>query len=113
MVIDKNQRLSKQTPYVANNKHVTGCGFILPYEYIQQYLCYTDKHYNDEGFYEDKAWFDWAKENNITILNTIPSLIQHLGDESLIFKDKTLIRRTKFYKENPQANWNSKLIMTL
>lgn len=111
MVINKNPTLVNQTPYIANSKHVTGCGFILPYKYISQYIRWAEKHCHDAHFYEDHAWFDWAKENNVTILNTIPALIQHLGDDSLIFKDKTLIRRTNFYEENPQANWNSPLIM--
>lgn len=111
IVTDKNQELAKRTPYIANNKHVTGCGFILPYKYIQPYLSFAEQRKNNRNFYEDNAWFDWAMENNITILNTIPALIQHLGDDSLVFKDKTSIRRTKFYEENPQANWCSKLIM--
>lgn len=111
IVTDKNQELAKQTPYIANSKHITGCGFILPYEYIKQYISYAEAHKNDKDFYEDRAWFNWANENNITILNTIPALIQHLGDDSLVFKDKTFIRRTKFYQENPKANWSSKLIM--
>ena len=111
IVLDNNPNLVNQTPYVENGRHVTGCGFILPYQYIRPYLCYAEEHCHDKWFYEDQAWFDWAKENKITILNTIPALIQHLGDESLIFKDKTLIRRTNFYEENPQANWSSQLIM--
>lgn len=111
MVINKNKNISNKTPYIANSSFISGCGFILPYEYIPRYLSYAEAHKNDEGFYEDHAWFDWAMENNITILNTIPALIQHLGDNSLVFKDNVAIRRTKFFEENPKANWNSKLIM--
>lgn len=110
MVIDANKDIVGTTPYVANSKHVTGCGFILPCKYIQSYLNWAEERCHKD-FYEDEAWFKWAKDNGVTILNTIPALIQHLGDESLVFKDNALIRRTEFYEENPRANWDSTLIM--
>lgn len=113
MVIDKNKEMASITPYIANDKYVTGCGFILPYQYIQQYLLYAENYCNRNYMCEDQAWFAWAKKNNITILNTAPAIIQHIGDESILFQGKTPIGRTKFYEEYPQANWGSKFIMSI
>lgn len=92
------------TPYI-RAASVTGCGFIFPIECIQPYLDWVP-----DNAIEDVALFTWAQQNKYMIVNTIPSLIQHIGDESVLVK-RAPIRRTKYFQENPVANWKSKIII--
>jgi hypothetical protein len=96
------------TPYIQNNSAVSGAGFIFPVKYTESYLFWC-QGYNNENIAEDVAMFSWAGVKKIPILNTVPSLIQHIGDESVLLKDAP-IRRTKYFQENPVANWESKII---
>lgn len=45
----------------------------------------------------------------IPILTTIPAIIQHIGDVSVIDPSKP-IRRTQYFERDPVANWASQKI---
>ena len=46
----------------------------------------------------------WATENGVPIINTVPSLVQHIGDESLVgFKEKRIAQ--DFVKSPPLTGW--------
>lgn len=103
--------LKGKTPYVRNRYWITGCGFIIPTKYISPYLEYAESIKYEKDFLEDTALFRWAENNNIIILNTVPALIQHLGEQSLVFGANAINRTTKYYEENPIANWKTKLVI--
>ena len=106
------RELVGKTPYVRNNWYTTGCGFILPIKYIPKLLEHWDYECkSNPKFTEDSSLFKWALLNRIMILNTVPALVQHLGNESLVSGARAKIRITKHYKENPIANWKSKTII--
>jgi hypothetical protein len=92
------------TPYLEASMP-SGCGYILPVQHMKNFAKAVHK-----DAIEDVALFGWARKNNILILNTVPALIQHIGDESIIYK-KAPIRRTRYFEENPIANWKSKIII--
>lgn len=104
-------KLKGQTPYIRNRYWITGCGFIIPTKYIPLYLDYAESTKYDKDFLEDTALFNWANENDITILNTAPALIQHLGEQSLVFGKDSVNRTTKYYEKNPIANWKTELVI--
>lgn len=103
--VDRFMDYSVGTPYVQNNYNVSGAGWIIPVDYIDDYLGHCLRF--GDNFAEDVALFSWATLNKIVILNTVPSLIQHLGDVSLIAPGMH-VRRTKHFCSNPIANWASK-----
>lgn len=46
----------------------------------------------------------WAIENSVSIINTVPSLVQHIGDESLVgIKEKRIAK--DFIKSPPIDGW--------
>lgn len=96
------------TPYF--KAHIlSGCGIMMPVEYIEPCFKYIKSRFNDECA-DDFAIQTWADANGIQILTTIPALIQHIGDIS-IANAGCFIRRTVYYNEKPSASWASKKIM--
>lgn len=96
------------TPYF--KAHIlSGCGIMMPVEYIKPCFDFIREKFNDECP-DDFAIQTWAQDAGIPILTTVPALLQHIGDESIANKG-CFIRRTVYYDEYPEANWNSKKIM--
>ena len=96
------------TPYL--KCHIlSGCGIMMPIEYIEPCFKYVKEHFNDTC---DDDWGiqQWAKSASIEILTTIPACVQHIGDESIANKG-CFIRRTVYYEEKPVANWETKKVM--
>ena len=54
----------------------------------------------------------WASKNGIGVLTTLPATIQHIGDDSMHDKSRS-IGRTDFYQKNPlSANWYDGYVMS-
>ena len=87
---------------------LSACGIIMPIKYIKPCFDWIKETYND-NIADDMGIALWAGNNNISIITTIPSLIQHIGDESVISPNH-YIRRTVYYRENPIADWSNKQI---
>lgn len=87
---------------------VSGCCIAVPNKYIPKMIEYMrrQKHLSCG---EDLviSWF--AHENKIPILTTIPAIVQHIGDVSVIDPSKP-IRRTQYFERDPVANWASQKI---
>lgn len=96
------------TPYF--KAHIlSGCGIMMPVEYIKPCFDFIREKFHDECP-DDFAIQTWAQSVGVQILTTIPALLQHIGDESIANKG-CFVRRTVYYDECPEANWNSKKIM--
>ena len=96
------------TPYFKASI-LSGCGIMMPVEYIEPCFSYIKDRFNDECP-DDFAIQSWADANRIQILTTIPALLQHIGDESIANKG-CFIRRTVYYENNPVSDWSNKKIM--
>ncbi len=95
------------TPYFVA-RHLTGAGIIMPIKYIKPCFDYIDLccKFSDNSP-DDEAIQEWLDLNNIPIITTIPAILQHIGDNSIVTKNAP-IRRTVYFEEKPVANWNCK-----
>ena len=110
-VLKKHSDLGTKTPYIRNMFYEIGIGFIIPVKYIQPYIEHADDVCYSKNMYEDGALYDWARKNNIDIFNTKPVIVQHLGNESILFGSKAPLRVTKYYEENPVADWKTDYVI--
>ena len=110
-MFEKYPEMVGKTPYIRNRRWVTGCGFIIPTKHIQSFIDFTDTNYRGKDYPEDSCLFTWALRKRIPILNTVPALIQHIGDSSLIYDKNVIKRTTKYFKEKSIANWKTELVM--
>lgn len=105
--MDKTVTVDKDNPFW-EAEIVSGCCVAVPNKYICEMIQYMrrQKHLSCG---EDLVigWF--AHENKIPILTTIPAIIQHIGDVSVIDPSKP-IRRTQYFERDPVANWASQKI---
>ena len=105
--MDKTVTVDKGNPFW-EAEIVSGCCIAVPNRYIGEMIQYMrrQKHLSCG---EDLVigWF--AHENKIPILTTIPAIVQHVGDVSVIDPSKP-IRRTQYFERDPVANWASQKI---
>lgn len=84
---------------------------MMPKDVAIECMEYTNNYYPDIKF-ESRAFTQFARERGIPIITTLPGLVQHIGDESLV--DQSLpIRRTTRFEKYPDADWNTKEVIEL
>lgn len=107
-----DQEIQKlQTPYVRHDVGIFGCAIMMPKNVAIECMEFTSMNYPDIKF-ESRAFTEFARERGIPIITTLPGLVQHIGDESLV--DQSLpIRRTTRFKKYPDADWNTKEVIEL
>lgn len=100
------------TPYI-KSKLVIGAGIIMPVQYIQPCFDWIKETYNDE-IADDLAIQYWAEKHGISVITTIPSLVQHLGDDSIL-DPNALIRRSAYFNRqvSPEIDWTNKEVVDL
>lgn len=98
---------SKTSPYW-HVRFITGAGIIMPSKYIDDCWSWIDSNRPDEVD-DDRAITDYAKAHKIELLTTIPVLIQHIGDISVVNANRS-VRRTQFFEDDPSPNWDDRTI---
>ena len=93
-----------KSPYVTS-ADLSGAGIIMPTKYIKPCL----EAWKDEISGDDVNIRDWAVDNGIMILTTIPALIQHIGFVS-VFNPKRSIGMTEFFWDPAKADWNNTFV---
>lgn len=99
----------------------SACGIIFPVKIINEMVkwidgAYTkDKHLTQETIIDDTAIQYWCKNFSVDMVTTIPSLVQHIGDVSLL-GDFPVRRTNKFIEDLPKEtvdkiNWDTKEIL--
>lgn len=90
----------RRSPYIST-REASGLAIMMKTEYVKQCI-----ETWDEAFCDDTNISRWAKANNIPIITTLPSLVQHIGDESI--HDPTReVGRTDFFNPDPKnENWD-------
>lgn len=105
--MDKTIEVDRDNPFW-EAEVVSGCCIAVPNKYIDEMVRYMrrQKHLSCG---EDLVigWF--ARENKIPVLTTIPAIIQHVGDISVLDPSKP-IRRTQYFERELMANWSSQKI---
>lgn len=96
------------TPYF--KAHVLwGAAIMMPIEYLKPCFDWIKEQFDDE-IADDDGIERWARSQGIEILTTVPAIVQHIGDDSLLDPGR-VVRRTVYYSENPEANWTSTKVM--
>lgn len=94
-----------KTPYV-KSMMAAGMGMIIPVKYIDECVDWIERTL-PEDYPEDGAVSTWCRMHNVSIINTVPAVIQHIGDDSILTPGAS-IRRTVYFTENPVADWTCK-----
>lgn len=91
---------ARRTPYVRTDE-VMGQAVIMKSEYVSQCLAYWSDDLSD-----DANIGRWANDHQIPILTTLPCIVQHIGDDSVIDPERK-IGRSDFYNPDPKdENWD-------
>ena len=100
------------TPYI-ESKLVIGAGIIMSVQYIEPCFKWIKEEYND-NIADDLAIQNWAERNGIQVITTIPSLVQHLGDDSIITPGAFVRRSAYFNKQiSPDIDWTNNEVLDL
>jgi hypothetical protein len=94
-----------KTPYV-EAMLAAGMGMIIPVEHLDKCTAWIE-HHLPEDYPEDLAVSMWCSIHKVPIINTIPAVIQHIGDDSILTPGAP-IRRTVYFSEDPVADWTCK-----
>lgn len=85
----------------------SGVGVIFPNKYSEKFIEFAK--FSPYPREDDRTMAAFAKINNIEILQTVPAVVQHIGDESILFKDG-IIRRSNYFNIDMDVDWNSSQI---
>ena len=108
----KDGELNKVSPYRRVGV-ISGCALLLPISIIDSFFGWVDYRSTDKQFNklpETIMLRIFSNDAHIPVITTIPSTVQHIGDESLIYQNAP-IGRTEYFEKNPIADWSSKIIL--
>lgn len=90
-------------------KILSGCAIMMSVKYINAFIEYAkEKPVENRDNWTLRAF---CLENEIRMIQTVPALVQHIGDDSLFCADSG-VRRTKYFQENPIADWDIQKVNT-
>lgn len=97
------------TPYI-DSYVFSCCGTIMPVEYIKPCFEWIEKTFKDQ-IEDDIAIQRWGNINGVRLITTIPSTVQHIGDNSIVTPNAP-IRRTQYFKKNMPDNidWDTEKV---
>ena len=100
----KVRNRARKSPYVLT-KEAIGIALIMKKEFVKACLeSWTDDISDDANITR------WAKNEGVPIITTLPSLVQHIGDDSII-DPKRAVGRTDFFVKNPSGvDWSNSYI---
>lgn len=96
------------TPYYRIKGNMSGCAIMMPVNMIRPCMDWIDNQ-DDEILkpHDDLMISKYCRDHNILMVATIPCIVQHLGgDSSLLDAIYNWDRKSKYYSENPEANWS-------
>ena len=102
----KNYPNYRNTPYYKLDV-MAGCAIMLPVNIINDMIQWCDES-EDEILkpHDDLMISKYCREHNILKVATIPSIVQHIGHESLFDKEYGWDRMSKNYQKRPNADWS-------
>lgn len=101
----------KNTPYYKVN-FIPGCGIIMPKWVIKPCMQWCKESTNEllkphDGLMISK----YCREHSVTMITTIPNIIQHYDNDTLLHQTYTWKRISKTYSPTPQADWTNTSIL--
>lgn len=89
---------------------LSGVGVILPAIYREKYLEFAKK--SETPMQDDLTLYNFCRQENIEMIQTVPAVVQHIGAESFLNKGAGE-RKSDYFEENPIANWESREVIHL
>lgn len=105
------------SPYIKNNNLICGNGIIFPKETIQPILDFLHNTYKDKVYIKrsELLLMTAFRTLHYQVINTIPSTVQHIGDDygSFLPYEVKRNRKTGFFQKDCLAdiNWDNKEIL--
>lgn len=96
------------TPYF-NAHFLFGAAIMMPVKYLDSCFRYIEDQFHDE-IADDDGIYMWAKMAGVQILTTIPAIVQHIGDDSILDPGRAILR-TVYFEEHPVADWDNRKVM--
>lgn len=97
-----------ESPYVSTTD-VSGCGVIMPTKYAKP--CWDS--IPEDALCDDTSINAWAKDNGISVITTLPAILQHIGNISVMDITR-ILRYTVFFDRDPQwADWDNTKVITV
>ncbi len=107
--IEKNEYAeSLKSPYVKVGIFVSGNAVLVPIKYVEDMFNWFEKTYPQIAIgnpHEDIAYSYYARAHNINCITTVPSIVQHLGDQSSLCNYQHVMR-TYYFSDWDKANWD-------
>lgn len=98
-----------KSPYVEVGIYVSGCAVIVPLKYVEDMFKWFEQTYSQIAIgnpHEDVAFLFYAKAHNIKCITTVPSIVQHLGDQSSLCNYQHIMK-TYYFSDWDKANWEN------
>lgn len=96
------KRMPKDTPYI-RTKELTAQGIVMPTRFVKPCL----ESWEDARRGDDTNILFWAQQNDIPILTTIPTTMQHIGFDS-VFDPGHLVLGSDFFDQDPvDVDWDN------
>lgn len=93
-----------QTPYVDHTIGLFGCAIMMPARYIEPCFAWIEQNC-DPDIWDNAGILAWLRHSGLPIRTTMPLLVQHIGDDSVV--DPTMpIRRSERFEMDPAADWS-------
>lgn len=100
-----------ESPYlVVRGYNTWGQGIILPKQYIEQIIEFSERELGTDFQWDDGQYAWWAKENGIPIMTTIPSTVQHLcpTESTLGYNNKNKVSKVWQGENISDENWDAR-----
>lgn len=101
--------IQSDSPYYGL-KILSGVGIIFPTIYADKFIEYCSVY--GDCWMDDLTLRNFCLCNQIKMIQTIPALVQHIGDKSIL-NERERIRRTEYFYNGETINWSSEKINEL
>jgi len=101
-----------KSPYVEVGTFVSGCAVIVPLKYTKDMFEWFEKTYPQIKIgnpHEDIGFLFYAKSHNLKCITTIPSIVQHLGDQSSLCNYQHIMK-TYYFSDWDKADWDNNFV---
>ena len=107
-------QMDPETPYFPVTTPFPACAILFPKEYIEPWLAWCEEgHYPDFRLHDSHMIRLWCMDTGIPVLSTVPQLVDHRDDETLLPYTYQVERRSQMFSRTPEGNWGNRRIKRL
>ena len=107
-------QMDPETPYYPVTTPFPACAIIFPREYIEPWIRWCDEgHYPELAVHDSHMIRLWCQEKGVPVLSTVPQLVDHRDDETLLPYVYHAVRKSPFFSQHPEGDWGNRRIKQL